>query len=94
MSSRFRYKSESICYRCSVNSLHIRAKHKSRFTTKTYKSFLDTNLVMIKANGFLKDKHCSMQMKIVTIKLVVEVNTVSVLVISEDLVCLISSISE
>ena len=72
----FRYKkkskSESIRYTYSVDSLHIRPKHKCRLATETYKIFLDTNLVMIntvKASDFLEDKlrSRSVQTKIVTI---------------------------
>ena len=65
-------KSESIRYTYSVDSLHIRPKHKCRLATETYKIFLDTNLVMIntvKASDFLEDKlrSRSVQTKIVTI---------------------------
>ena len=79
VSGRFATKStrfKSFRYNSTVDSPHIRSKHKSRFATETYKLLLDTNFVMINKGQWFSQAYRR------------------VLVISEDLVCLISSTSE
>ena len=79
VSGRFATKSirfNSFRYNSTVDSLHIRSKHKSRFATETYKLLFDANVVMIN-KGQCFSRACR-----------------RVHVISEDLVCLLSSTSE